>query len=179
MKELGVLKLHKNVVVPKYGTEHSACLDICSCFDRETNIKFWDEKNEKFELTWTASKDTSQRYIEIVKGERFLIPTGIIFMIPHGYSLRIHPRSGLSLKVGLHMPNSQGVVDSDYPNETFVMMENTSDKFIKIENHQAIAQIEIVKKHEIKIFDVENVSDIIEHVKGSNRVGGFGSTDKN
>jgi dUTP pyrophosphatase len=40
--------------------------------------------------------------------ERALIPTGLIFDIPEGYSIRIHPRSGMALKYGLILANCRG-----------------------------------------------------------------------
>jgi len=55
------------------------------------------------------------------------VPTGLIFDIPLGFSLRIHPRSGLSYRRGISLSNCEGVIDSDYVEQTFVSVINNSD----------------------------------------------------
>ena len=37
-----------------------------------------------------------------------LIPTGLIFDIPEGYSVRLHSRSGLRWKDGIYLTNCEG-----------------------------------------------------------------------
>ena len=47
-------------------------------------------------------------------GKRALVPTGLVFEIPHGYEGQIRPRSGLAFKNGITCLNTPGTVDSDY-----------------------------------------------------------------
>ena len=63
-------------------------------------------------------------------GETKLIPTGIKVKIPHGYALLIQPRSGMSVRTKLRIPNSPGLIDEDYHEEIQVIIENI-DPFIK------------------------------------------------
>ena len=49
--------------------------------------------------------------------ERKLIPTGLFIELPMGYEAQIRPRSGLSYKKGLSLPNTPGTIDSDYRGE--------------------------------------------------------------
>lgn len=63
-------------------------------------------------------------------GETKLIPTGIKVKIPHGYALLIQPRSGMSARTKLRIPNSPGLIDEDYHEEIQVIIENV-DPFIK------------------------------------------------
>ena len=44
--------------------------------------------------------------------------------IPTGYALLIQPRSGLSRKTKLRIPNTPGLIDSDYHEEICVIIEN-------------------------------------------------------
>lgn len=57
-------------------------------------------------------------------GETVLIKTGLKVNIPKGYALLIQPRSGKSLKTKLRIPNTPGLIDSDYHEEIGVMLEN-------------------------------------------------------
>ena len=63
-------------------------------------------------------------------GETKLIPTGLKVKIPHGYALLIQPRSGMSARTKLRIPNSPGLIDEDYHEEIQVIIENV-DPFIK------------------------------------------------
>ena len=40
-------------------------------------------------------------------GERLLVPTGIAIALPKGYVALVHPRSGLAIKNGISLVNTQ------------------------------------------------------------------------
>ncbi|MGB4610179.1 MAG: dUTP diphosphatase [Saccharofermentanales bacterium] len=61
----------------------------------------------------------------ILPGQTKLIATGIKTAIPIGYEIQIRPRSGLSLRTSLRIPNSPGTIDSDYRDEIKVIAQNT------------------------------------------------------
>jgi dUTP pyrophosphatase len=136
--KLYLYKLRDNAVTPTYGTNDSACFDIAAAFDADIPITIYDCHNQKR----THFGDV----IWIDAGERALIPTGWIFGIPEGYSMRIHPRSGLSLKNGIVLANAEAVIDADYINETFIMLHNISSEVFKIETGMRLAQGELVEK---------------------------------
>lgn len=64
-----------------------------------------------------------EEYI-IGPGESIMIPIGIKVDIPIGYGLLIQPRSGLSRKSKIRIPNTPGLIDSDYHEEIGVIIEN-------------------------------------------------------
>jgi dUTP pyrophosphatase len=109
--------------------------------------------------------------IRIRPGDRVLVPTGLILDIPEGHSVRLHTRSSISLKKGLIMPNGEGIIDSDYYHQTFVMLYNASADEVLIENGERIAQGELVKTLS---YSIEETKDVPE--QKTDRVGGFGST---
>jgi dUTP pyrophosphatase len=115
-----------------------------------------------------------KNYILLGPDERALVRTGLIFNIPEGYSMRLHPRSGMALKYGLVLGNSEGIVDEDYILETKLIILNTSTDVIKIYHGDRIAQGELVRYEQ---FDIEETWE--QPTQKSNRVGGFGSTGKN
>ena len=69
------------------------------------------------------------------------------------------------------MPNGEGIIDSDYYHQTFVMLYNASADEVLIENGERIAQGELVKTLS---YSIEETKDVPE--QKTDRVGGFGST---
>ena len=105
----------------------------------------------------------------------FLVKTGLkMGMVSGDWALMIYPRSGLSLKTGLRISNSVGVVDSMYRNEIGILFDNISCEDYTINTGDRIAQFVLTPIHRFRAQQVENVNTI-----GDNRNGGFGSTDAN
>jgi len=102
--------------------------------------------------------------------ERLAIPTGLFIALPHGFEAQIRPRSGLSLKTGLSIPNSPGTIDSDYRGEIKVIVANISNGVVEIKDGDRIAQM-VIAKYERAEWNV--VTNLDETERGS---GGFGST---
>lgn len=102
--------------------------------------------------------------------ERKLIPTGLFIELPMGYEAQIRPRSGLSYKKGLSLPNTPGTIDSDYRGELKVIMINLSPEPQTIIHGERIAQMVIAKYEQAILNEVEVLSDT------KRGTGGFGST---
>ena len=103
-------------------------------------------------------------------GDTVLIRTGIAFDIPKGFEVQIRPRSGLSAKTGLIIPNAPGTIDHDFTGEIKVIMRNTSNKFEIIDAGSRIAQAVLAPVTRAEILEVNELKE----TKRSNQ--GFGST---
>ena len=64
--------------------------------------------------------------IIITPGETKIVPTGLKVAIPVGYEIQVRPRSGLSVKTPLRIPNSPGTIDAGYRDEIGIILTNTS-----------------------------------------------------
>ncbi|AGR47666.1 dUTPase [Sinorhizobium phage phiM7] len=163
---LKLFKLRESAVVPARATSGSACFDLAAAFEKDLVIKVFNAYNEKIERPLNSDLE-----FVLSAHERALIPTGFVFGIPTGYSLRIHPRSGLAWKHGITLANAEAVIDEDYPDETFVMLQNNSHIPFVIKNGDRIAQAELYETISNKFMVVtENPVTIGE------RTGGLGST---
>jgi dUTP pyrophosphatase len=162
---LKIYKTNPDVSLPKFQTKESACFDIAAQFSDKHKYSGYNQNNSSFE------NEISNNQITIMPGDRVLVPTGLIFDIPSGYSVRIHPRSGLSYKQGLILANLEAVIDSDYFEETFVILTNTSANKVKINNGDRIAQAELVKSETYKIVETKKAP-----TQRTERKGGMGST---
>lgn len=169
--KLKYYKLHSEVIDPHFATDGSACFDIHAYLDNPVTVyrmnNYKDIRNPET-IYWS---DIEEFQLAIGPAERVLIPTGLVFDIPEGYSVRLHPRSSISLKKGLVMPNGEGIVDFDYYHETFIMLYNASADEVRIKHGERIAQGEL-----IKTLDYSLEESIIVPEQKTNRVGGFGST---
>jgi dUTP pyrophosphatase len=173
-----LVKLSPEVPTPEYGTSMSACFDLtfqpCGAF----SIRGYDKWNRD------ADRMTYNKCVEILPGDRLLVPTGLIMKIKsgpvhddtvetipfHNHSIRLHARSGMALKKGLVLANAEGVIDVDYQKQIFVMLTNISAVPAVIVEGERIAQGEIVRN---LIAAFELVDSVTNH---SERDGGFGST---
>ena len=61
----------------------------------------------------------------IMPGMTGLVPTGLKIALPLGYEAQIRPRSGLSLRTSVRIPNSPGTIDADYRDEIKVIIYNS------------------------------------------------------
>lgn len=104
--------------------------------------------------------------------ETVIVPTGLTVAIPVGYMIQIYPRSGLSLKTGLRVANSVGIIDTSYRGEIGVIMTNIGYTPETIKKGDRIAQMIIAPTPMIQWSEVEEL-DTTERGEG-----GFGSTGK-
>ena len=104
--------------------------------------------------------------------QRALLPTGLIVEIPDGYEIQVRPRSGLSLKHGVTLPNTPGTIDSDYRGPVGVPLINLSDRPYTVQHGERIAQLVVAPVVQGLFAEVA--------VLGETRrgTGGFGSTGR-
>ena len=143
--EIGICRIHPEARLPEYKTVGAACFDI-----------------ESIEET------------VVLPGEIKLIGTGLVFTIPMGHFLCIAPRSSLN-KNGLDMPHSFGILDPDYSgkdDEAKILVRNFTDKPVKIEKYQRLAQGYIVPAPKV-VWKERHISELSEKSRG-----GYGSTSK-
>ena len=139
---LRIKRLDPDVIIPSYAYPGDAGLDLRSNDD-----------------------------IDIAPFERVLIPTGLVIAIPDGYAGFVQPRSGISLKRGLGIANTPGLIDSQYRGELKVIALNMNkDKSLHVSKGDRIAQLVIQR---VPIVHIEEVDMLDETVRGES---GFGSS---
>ena len=109
--------------------------------------------------------------VVVVKpGERYLVPTGLSFEIPHSYEIQARPRSGLAIKKGISLLNTPGTIDADYRGEVKIIIINLGQESFEINDQDRIAQLVLCPVFQVE-FDL--VGELNETSRGA---GGFGST---
>lgn len=103
---------------------------------------------------------------------RLLIKTGLKMVIAPGWRIRLHSRSGLSLKHGIEV--GAGLIDQDYRQEIGIILYNHSDNDFVVNVGDRIAQ-GCVEHYYQATFQEGHVPDKDED---STRDGGFGHTGK-
>ena len=140
--QIKVKRLNENAILPAYSRKGDAALDI-----------------------YALGNHT------LCPGERKLIPTGVAFAIPTGYCALVLPRSGIASKFGITLPNSPGLIDSNYRGELFVSLVNIDrSESYEIKSGDRIAQLLIQKTENVDFLEV---SELDETNRGTS---GFGSS---
>lgn len=175
---LGIFKLVPDAPDLVWATSGSACFDVCACLKEGGSVNGYTGSNQPSERNVRPfAQHQNKLGILINPGDRLLIPTGLILDIPEGHSVRLHPRSGISLKQGLTLANAEGVIDSDYVEELFVAVVNQSNQRQAILDGERIAQGElIVSLVQETDFTIRNMRKAPE--RKTERKGGFGHTGK-
>ncbi len=138
-----ILPHGEGLPVPDYKTEHSVGMDIPAAVEDD---------------------------LYLAPGDRAMIPTGLQIAVPVGYEAQVRPRSGLSAKHGIIIPNSPGTVDPDYRGEVKVILMNLGQESFKVSRGMRIAQLVIVPAVQATLEKVDHLPDT-ERGKG-----GFGHT---
>lgn len=141
-----VKRVHKDAMLPTYGTEGSGALDFYAAED----VTVWEERTYRIGL-------------------------GVALEVPEGHVLQLVPRSSMGMNTPLRMPNSIGVIDSDYRGEVVAIYVNDESKGMipyQINKGDRIAQGYLVPTPKINLVEVEELSDTDRGDKG------LGSTGK-
>ena len=168
--DLQFYKLFSSVKDPKRATSGSACFDLYSFLPDNSAVSVYITHPEELEI---RNRLVQNERVQVNVNERILIPTGLIFDIPNGYSMRLHPRSGLALKQGLTLANNTGIIDSDYVEPVFAMITNISGTTQYVKHNERICQGELFKD---ETCILEEISEPPE--RKTDRDGGFGSTGR-
>lgn len=166
---LGVYCMNDAAVIPEPATMYSAAADVRANFAGLSEIEVFTTSNKP--SAGGIRENYGERSIVLQPGSRAKIPTGLIFDIPVGWKLAVHPRSGLSLKHGMTLANAVAVIDYDYTEELFILVANTSQLRVEIKHGDRIAQMSLEKVNDYRV-------KVLSAPPGqkSERVGGLGST---
>ena len=139
MSELRVKKLVQDAIIPTRGSGGAVGYDLYSV----------DE-------------------VVLPPSQRTLVGTGVAVVLPMKVYGRVAPRSGLTVKHGIHV--GAGVIDPDYTGEIKVALFNLGDVPFEIKKGDRIAQL-VLERCETP--GVREIDTLDETGRGA---GGFGST---
>jgi len=168
--DLRYYKLHPEVKGPYRATEGSACFDLYSFLQEDKPVKVYLNNFEEVEK---KDRVVQNGRVQVNPHERVLIPTGLIFDITRGYSVRLYPRSSLALKQGLTLANNVGIIDWDYVEPVFAMVVNISGDVKYVNHNERICQGEVFKDQPCILEEIQNRPET-----KTDREGGFGSTGR-
>jgi dUTP pyrophosphatase len=103
---------------------------------------------------------------------RLVIPTGLRVEIPQGYEMQLRPRSGLTLRHGISLPNTPATIDNDYRGPLGVALINMGDAPYTVQHGDRIAQAVIAPVVQAQFAVTDSLSPT------DRGTGGFGSTGR-
>ena len=131
--------------IPAYQTPGSAACDLCAAIDTPVTIE---------------------------PGKSVLSPTGIAIAPEESCVCLLFPRSGLSVKHGITLANTVGVIDQDYRGEIKAALINHSTEAYTVTPGERIAQLMFVRFAQAQFIPADRLD---ETERGE---GGFGHTGK-
>ena len=134
-------KVHPDAVLPSYAHPSDAGMDLRSVDD-----------------------------LTLAPGQRALVHTGLVMLLPPLYEAQVRPRSGLALKNGVTVLNTPGTIDSGYRGEVGVILINLGQTAFEVKRGDKIAQLVIAP---VTQPDIAETDEVDETDRGA---GGFGST---
>jgi len=138
-----IKKLHKDAILPSYGKEGDACLDL-------TAISKVKNSEDEDQYLYTEYE------------------TGISFEIPKGFVGLLFPRSSITNKT-MMLKNSVGIIDPTYRGSIKFRFIEQGDNSYAIGDR--IGQIMILPFPEIELELVEELSDTIRKDGGFGSTG--------
>jgi len=141
-------RLRDGAILPARQTPLSAGVDLPACLDEP---------------------------VTLAPGDIRIIPTGWGVGIPAGYEGQVRPRSGLSTRHGVTVPNAPGTIDADYRGELRVALINLGREPFTVEHGMRIAQLVIAPIALCEVREVDELPDDAPTV-AVRGAGGFGST---
>ena len=169
MSELKVYLSKTSAELPTKATTGSACFDVKSAFEVGEKIVTYNSWNKEcYVPVRTIAGKTG---FQLHPNNRALVPTGLIFDVPEGHVLKMYVRSSVALKKGLVMVNGVGVIDSDYVDESYILLQNISDSLVVVNTGERLAQCELQKLNGVLITET-----LSKPGQKTDRDGGFGST---
>ena len=156
-----------NSSLPKFETDGAAGMDLRASFKYvtpENPLKVFGKAEIVF------GNETRKTLLCLEPNARAIIPTDMYITVPKGHFCAIYPRSGLSIKEGLGLCNSVGVLDEDYTGNMGIPVINNGFETICIEDGERIAQMIIQPYVRFEWEEVESLE------KTNRNPNGFGST---
>jgi len=155
IKEIKVLKLHPDAIIPQYAHIGDSGADLFAVED----TKWVPIISDNYIVGWKAC-----------------VKTGLAIKLPPGYEWQVRSRSGLAIKNNISIKNSPGTIDNEFIGEICLIIECIGDRprdmTLCIPKGTKLAQGVISKIEYAKFVVVEKLNPT---KRGKN---GFGSTDK-
>ncbi|MBK9188660.1 MAG: dUTP diphosphatase [Phycisphaerales bacterium] len=143
---LRIKRLNPRATTPRYQSDGAAGLDVSACLPEGTES------------------------IVLEPGRIAIIPAGFAMAIPAGFEAQVRPRSGLSSKHGICLPNAPGTIDCDYRGEVMIPLINHGREPFAVTHGMRIAQLVIAPVSHALVSEVDELDGT---ARGA---GGFGST---
>jgi dUTP pyrophosphatase len=149
-------RLHPEARLPERMSAEAAGLDLAACLGAGARL-------------------------ELLPGERVLVPTGLQLQLSPGYEGQVRPRSGLALRHGITVLNGPGTIDADYRGELGVLLVNLGREPFVIHHGDRVAQLVIApvvtaEPCEVSPSAPASAADPSSNAAGSRGTGGYGST---
>lgn len=147
--DIKIKRLTNTAIIPTKAHKTDACFDL-----------------------YLDAPDAEPKGVKIQPGETMKLHSGIATDIPKGYFAAVFPRSGLGINKNLRLPNSTGIIDSEYRGEWVIALHNDGKLVRTLHHGDRIAQFAVLPVLNVTLTEY---SELLDSDRGE---GGLGSTGK-
>ena len=158
---------------PKRSTKYSCGIDFYIPNESDELIDLLKNQEGVNLLEYKDSGHDFKYYINVNPHSSIMIPSGIKVNIPKTKALFFDNKSGIASR--LQLIRGACLVDSDYKEEIFFNLINTSKKVKILEFGQKIIQGILIDNYMPKLVECRDEDELFKG-KENTRFGGFGST---
>jgi dUTP pyrophosphatase len=113
--------------------------------------------------------------VDLMPGERTVVPTGVAIALPAGFAAFVHPRSGLAARAGLALVNAPGTIDEGYRGEIKVIVVNLDPREpIRMRRGDRIAQLVVQPVARAEFVEIDELPESARAEGGFGSTGGYG-----
>ena len=113
--------------------------------------------------------------VDLMPGERTVVPTGVAIALPPGHAAFVHPRSGLAARAGLALVNAPGTIDEGYRGEIKVIVVNLDPREpIRLRRGDRLAQLVVQPVVRAEFIEVDELPESARAEGGFGSTGGYG-----
>ena len=113
--------------------------------------------------------------VDLMPGERTVVPTGVAIALPPGHAAFVHPRSGLAARAGLALVNAPGTIDEGYRGEIKVIVVNLDPREpIRLRRGDRLAQLVVQPVVRAEFVEVDELPESARAEGGFGSTGGYG-----
>lgn len=164
----------RNVKTPTRGTSLASGMDFYVPDDMTVaDMEAMFEKTGH-RLAYEVGEDGFVTQMTIGWGESACIPSGIKALLPHGYCMEFHNKSGVAMKRGL-IAGAQ-LIDADYQGVWHIDLHNTSKIPAVVKAGDKIAQFVMYRTEYPDVVEVPE-NELFVGAESERGEGAFGSTD--
>ena len=160
MNELKFYKSRDYAYSPKLNSMDSVEFDIQAAFQMGEKIRTYNPWNK--ECLVPVKNIGGKVGFQLHPENRALVPTGLVFNIPEGYSLKMYMKPEVALVKGLILANGTSIISYNIyrrpTSELYMVLYNVSDSLVVVNDGEILTAISMELACEYSLSETDQIT---------------------